>query len=155
MITLSKVTFDDYNHYLDLLVLADESEEIVKSYLYEGHLFAAIDLSGNCVGVSLIIEDGTETIEIKNMAVTPSQQGKGYGKEMIKLICELYKQKGFKVITVGTANSSINNLAFYQKCGFRITHVRRNFFANYPEEIWEDGIRALDMVMLNKYLVIK
>ncbi|NDI37153.1 GNAT family N-acetyltransferase [Chengkuizengella sediminis] len=115
-------------------------------------MYKASDLSGNCIGVTLIIEENKRTVEIKNMAVTLSEQGKGYGKEIIKLICELYRIKGYEYIVVGTANSSLWNLAFYQKAGFRITHVRSNFFADYPEEVWENGIQALDMIMMGKKL---
>lgn len=53
---------------------------------------------------------------------------------------------------VGTANSSIGNLAFYQKCGFRLCGIRRDFFLSYPQPIWENGIRALDMVMFERDL---
>lgn len=53
---------------------------------------------------------------------------------------------------VGTANSSIGNLAFYQKVGFRITEVKKDFFSKYPEPIFENGIQALDMIMFEKNL---
>ncbi len=66
---------------------------------------------------------------------------------------EVAKSKGYRTIEVGTANSSIGQLAFYQKCGFRITGVDKDFFVrHYPEEIFENGIQCRDMVRLSQNL---
>ena len=50
-------------------------------------------------------------------------------------------------LTVGTANSSLDAIRFYQKAGFRMSGVNRGSFDAYPEPIWEDGLRARDMIM--------
>jgi len=40
-------------------------------------------------------------------------------------------------------------LAFYQRHGFRVTAIDRDFFVqNYPEPIFEDGIQLHDMLRL-------
>ena len=66
---------------------------------------------------------------------------------------EVAKSKGFKTIEVGTGNSSIEQLALYQKCGFRITGVDLDFFIrHYSEEIYENGIQCRDMIRLSKDL---
>ncbi|MOA10270.1 putative N-acetyltransferase YvbK [compost metagenome] len=63
------------------------------------------------------------------------------------------KQLGFKTIEIGTGNSSIGQLALYQKCGFRITGVDRDFFIrHYDEEIFENGIQVVDMIRLSQDL---
>ncbi len=139
-------------HLMKLLVIADESEEIVREYIDEGELFEVRDNQGATVGVVLMIAESANRVEIKNIAIAPEHQGKGYGKTVIEHICRHYAGHGFSVITVGTANSSIDNLAFYQKAGFRLTHIVKDFFAKYPEPIYEHGIRALDMVMLERKL---
>nr|MBP6562703.1 hypothetical protein [Neisseriaceae bacterium] len=52
-------------------------------------------------------------------------------------------------VFVGTANSSLNQLGFYQKAGFRLSHIVPNYFIDhYPDPIIENGLRALDMVYL-------
>ena len=53
---------------------------------------------------------------------------------------------------VGTANSSIDNIAFYQKLGFRMAEIKRDFFKAYPTPIFENGIIALDMIVFEKEL---
>jgi RimJ/RimL family protein N-acetyltransferase len=50
-------------------------------------------------------------------------------------------------VLVGTANSSLSNIAFYQKCGFRIDHVRRDYFSYFAQPVMEDGILIRDMLV--------
>ncbi|WP_248736981.1 GNAT family N-acetyltransferase [Neobacillus rhizosphaerae] len=83
---------------------------------------------------------------------TEDCRGNGLGKLVVKEAFHLYKNKGLDKMIVGTANSSIDNLAFYQKLGFRMVEIKKDFFKNYPEPIFENGIRALDMVMFEKDL---
>ncbi len=52
-------------------------------------------------------------------------------------------------LEVGTGNSSLEESAFYQKAGFRIVGMDRNFVVrDYEEEIIENGNRCDDMVRL-------
>jgi hypothetical protein len=53
---------------------------------------------------------------------------------------------------VGTTNSSIDNIAFYQKLGFRMAEIKRDFFKAYLTPIFENGIRALDKIVFKKEL---
>jgi ribosomal protein S18 acetylase RimI-like enzyme len=149
---LFEVQASDRTNYMDLLLLADESREKVSEYLYQGDMFRAAGPDGTTIGVTLIIPESAEKVEIKNLAVAADCQGQGYGRAIIDQLCAIYRGKGFKTLAVGTANSSISNLAFYQKAGFRMTEIRRDFFASYPEPILENGIRALDMVMFERRL---
>ena len=116
-----------------------------------GDLFA-IRLGETTIGVALFIEQSFEIIELKNIALLQEYRGKGYGKQVLVTAFKIYKGKGYSKMIVGTANSSIANLAFYQKIGFRMTSIKHDFFANYPKPIYEDGIRALDMIMFEKML---
>ncbi len=60
------------------------------------------------------------------------------------------RERGYHRIIVGTGNSSIDNLAFYQKLGFRFRSVVRDFFTlHYPEPIFEHGIQWCDMIILD------
>ena len=55
-----------------------------------------------------------------------------------------------KVLEVGTGNSSISQLALYQKCGFRIVSIDRDFFKkSYREKIVENEIECTDMIRLS------
>ncbi|KHF37127.1 putative N-acetyltransferase YvbK [Paenibacillus sp. P1XP2] len=54
---------------------------------------------------------------------------------------------------VRTGNSSLNQLGLYQKCGFRMVRIERDYFVNnYPEPIFENGIPCRDQIVLELML---
>ncbi|MBV1900806.1 MAG: GNAT family N-acetyltransferase [Kordiimonadaceae bacterium] len=134
--------------YLDLLLLADPYEATVREYVSDGRLYAAMwDNVVVGVFVLLLIED--TKWELKNIAVSPEWQGKGVGKKLLAEAIRVAKELGATLLEVGTGNSSIGPLAFYQKAGFRMDRIAKNFFTlNYDEPIFEDGIECRDMVFL-------
>jgi ribosomal protein S18 acetylase RimI-like enzyme len=147
-LTLSPVGLESRKEYLPLLMIADESEDAVNKYISEGDLYS-IKRNGDLAGVILFTPVNDLTVELKNFALLSDFRGKGLGKALINHALSLYKNRGLKRIIVGTANSSIDNIAFYQKAGFRMYEIKRDFFLDYPEPIYENGIRALDMVMFD------
>ncbi|WP_390620959.1 GNAT family N-acetyltransferase [Brevibacillus massiliensis] len=93
------------------------------------------------------------TVELVNIAVDEQHKGKGIGKRLVTHAIQQAKFKGYKTIEVGTGNSSIGQLALYQKCRFRITGIDRDLFVrHYPQEIFEQGIQCRDMVRLSRDL---
>lgn len=137
--------------YLSYLLLADENEAVVRNYMNKGELYA-IHFCEDLVGVALLIEHSETTIELKNIAIVSEFQGKGIGKIVLQIISDKYKAKGYTQVIVGTANSSIENIAFYQKAGFRMDKIKKDFFSSYSEPIYENGIRAIDMIVFSKVL---
>ncbi|MBS4217589.1 GNAT family N-acetyltransferase [Bacillus sp. FJAT-49711] len=137
---------------VNLLLLADPSKEHINEYIKKGECFVADD-NNRIIGVSVLLPTRPSTIELVNLAVAEDYQGKGIGKKLILDAMRRAKVMGYKTIEVGTANSSIDQLAFYQKCGFRITGIDRDFFIrHYPETIFENGIQAVDMIRFSKDL---
>ncbi|MBO0960021.1 GNAT family N-acetyltransferase [Neobacillus sp. MM2021_6] len=137
---------------MDLLLLADPSKIIIKEYMQRGECFVA-ETDAQIIGVYVLLPTRPETVELVNIAVIETQQGKGLGKQLVINAIQVAKSKGYRTIEVGTGNSSIGQLALYQKCGFRITGVDINFFIrHYPEEIFENGIQCRDMVRLSQNL---
>jgi ribosomal protein S18 acetylase RimI-like enzyme len=137
---------------MHLLLLADPSEKLVKEYIKRGQCFVA-EINGQIIGVYVLLPTRPETIELVNIAVDEKQQGKGIGKQLVLHAVENAKQQGYKTMEIGTGNSSIRQLALYQKCGFRITGVDRDFFVkHYPEPIFENGIQCRDMIRLSQEL---
>lgn len=129
-----------------LLLLADPDEEAIARYLYDATIYAAYE-SNRLVGVAVISFD-KEQAELRNIAVDESYQGKGIAKELIFKAKSYAKERGARSIKVGTGNSSLSQLALYQKCGFRMHSIKEGYFSGYPEPIFENGIRCLDMVVL-------
>lgn len=135
-----------------LLLLADPSESHVRDYLRRGECHVAYEMD-QPVGVYVLLPTRPETIELVNVAVDESAQGKGIGKQLIDHAVHNARSQGYKTIEVGTGNSSIGQLALYQKCGFRLIGVDFDFFTrHYPERIIENGIHCRDMIRLSQDL---
>ena len=137
---------------MELLLTADPSQTIVEEYLHRGYCYVA-EMDNQIIGVYVLVETGADTIELINVAVAEAFTGKGLGKKLVVNAIERAAIKGYKVIEVGTGNSSIGQLALYQKCGFRIDGVDKDFFLQrYSEDIWENGIQCRDMIRLSQQL---
>ncbi|MBM7613800.1 GNAT family N-acetyltransferase [Alkaliphilus hydrothermalis] len=131
-----------------LLLMADPSTESINDYLDRGEIYGAFIEEG-IVGVYLILKTRPFTLELVNVSVEESFQGKGIGKLLVMDAIIIAKGSDAKTIEVGTGSSSIGQLALYQKCGFRITAIDKDFFIrHYSDEIFENGIQCLDMIRL-------
>ncbi len=86
--------------------------------------------------------------ELINIAVADEHQGEGYGKNLIKHCIQSARESGYERLWVATGNSSLSQLALYQKMGFRMDHVIPSYFAEYSQEIFENGIQCIDLVRL-------
>lgn len=140
---------ENKKQFLDLLLLADEQENMIDKYLPKGDLFALFDndLKSVCVVVPI---DG-QTCELKNIATYEKYQGKGYGRTLINYISNFYK-KSYKTMLVGTGETP-GILAFYKSCGFEQSHRIKNFFTdNYDHPMFDGDMQLVDMVYLKKNL---
>ncbi len=140
---------ENKKRYLDLLLLADESEVMIDKYLSDGDMFGLFDddLKSICVVIGL----NRETCELKNIATYEPFQGKGYGKALIQYISDYYKND-YKTMLVGTGETP-GIMAFYEGCGFIISHRLKNFFIDYYDHPMFDGdIQLIDMIYLKKDL---
>lgn len=132
--------------FRELLLLADPSEEMIGLYLAEGDMFVWRDSDGVVIGEAVVDATG----EVKNLAVAPAMQGRGWGRRILDDLCQHYKGV-FSTLTVGPSSGGV---AFYEKCGFRYSHTLRGFFTeNYPEPVFEEeGTLCRDMVVLERIL---
>lgn len=139
----------DKKKYIGLLLLADEQENMIDRYLERGTMYVLMD--NGVKAVCVITDEGDLTLEIKNIAVEPKYQHKGYGKKLIEFIEENYR-KLYKTLKVGTGDSPWT-IPFYEKCGFKEMYRVKNFFTdNYDHPIFECGKQLIDMVYLEKIL---
>ena len=137
---------------MELLLLADPSPELVEEYVSRGQVFVA-EADASVVGVYVLIRTRPDTVELVTVAVTASRHGQGIGKRLVRHAIDTARAQGFRTIEIGTGNSGVGQLALYQKCGFRITGVDRDFFLrHYSEPIFENGIQVVDMIRLSQDL---
>ncbi len=140
---------DNKKQFISLLLLADEQENMIERYLEKGTMYVLEDdeVKAECV----VTNEGNGILEIKNIAVVPEYQGKGYGKILLDFLVRKYTGL-YSVLQVGTGDSPLT-VPFYEKCGFVRSHkVPRFFTDNYDHPIYEGGIQLVDMVYLQKHL---
>lgn len=141
---------DHKKDFLDLLLLADEQENMIDRYLERGELFVARK-EETTIGVCVVTEERPFLYEIKNLAIVPNYQGQGYGKTFIDWISQHYQGKN-RYLQVGTG-AGTPTVHFYEKCGFTFSHIVPDFFTRfYDHPIYEDNILLTDMVYLKKPL---
>ena len=140
---------DNKKQYLDLLLLADEQEDMIDRYLEKGRMYVLDDNGSKCECV--VTDEGNGVLEIKNIATVPEYQGKGYAKTLIDFLVKEYSGK-YSVLQVGTGDSPLT-IPFYEKCGFVRSHSIPNFFTNnYDHPIFECGVQLVDMIYLQRKL---
>jgi ribosomal protein S18 acetylase RimI-like enzyme len=137
---------------INLMLLADPSRKLIEEYLNRGVCYVG-EKNNKITGVYVLLPTRPGTVEIVNIAVSENEQGKGIGKQLLMDAIQRSTAGGYTTIEIGTGNSSIGQLALYQKCGFRITSVDHDFFIrHYEEKIFENGIRCRDMIRLSQDL---
>lgn len=148
MINIEKIT-GNKKQFLDLLLLADEQEDMIDRYLPDGDLFGLYD--GDLKSVCVVVPVNSDTCELKNIATFAKYQGRGYGRALMVYIADFYR-KHYKTMLVG-AGETPAILSFYKGCGFEVSHRVKNFFTdNYDHPMFEGDIQLVDMIYLKKDL---
>ncbi|MGJ7093134.1 GNAT family N-acetyltransferase [Vibrio hannami] len=130
-----------------LLLEADPSEKCIHKYLEKALCFAAYD-QGKLAGVCVTNSESSDVSEIFNIAVWPELQGRGIGTSLLRYVLEQLSDRGFKKVELGTGTFGYQ-LTYYQRFGFRVEGVRKNFFTdNYEQPIYEHGLQHIDMLRL-------
>jgi GNAT superfamily N-acetyltransferase len=149
MIRIEKIT-ENKKQFLDLLLLADEQEDMIDRYLPDGDLFALYD--DDLKSVCVVVRVDSETCELKNIATYGKYQGKGYGRALIGYISDYYRND-YRAMLVGTGETPAI-LSFYKSCGFELSHRVKNFFTDhYDHPMFEGDIQLVDMIYLKKPLL--
>ena len=139
----------DKKQYLGLLLLADEQEDMIDRYLERGTMYVLED--GGVRAECVVTDEGNGILELKNLAVEPAAQGRGYGKAMVDFLVRTYRGR-YAVLQVGTGDSP-STIPFYEACGFRRHHSAKNFFIDhYDHPIYDCGVQLVDMVYLQRKL---
>lgn len=140
---------ENKKRFLPLLLLGDEQESMIDRYLGRGRLYVLEETE--VIGVCVVTEEGDGIAEIKNLAVSPAFQRQGCGRRLMDFVADAYGAD-HALLQVGTGDSPAT-VPFYEKCGFRRSHVLPNFFLeNYDHPIFERGVQLVDMIYLRRRL---
>ena len=129
--------------YLELLLLADEQEDMIDRYLERGDMYVleeqmpageAAEEYGqnggryNVYGVCVVTDEGNGTLEIKNLAVSPEKQGQGYGRDLIWFVEETYRdrweQETVLLRSLSMKNADSRDLMWFEISSQRTTTTR-------------------------------
>jgi ribosomal protein S18 acetylase RimI-like enzyme len=72
---------------------------------------------GQIMGCCMLVEDGPQSVRLRQMAVLNDLQGKGYGKVLMQFAENLARDRGYKKITM---HARKNALGFYEKMGYKV-----------------------------------
>lgn len=134
---------------LPMLLDADEGEERIRTMLLDPACTAyAAWLNGQLMGAAVVRWEENAPSEILYIEVAAALRGRGYGKQIIQALQHELPRRGGRSLLVGTANAALENIAFYQKCGFRMYEIRRDYFAYIQPPVFEHGIQLRDMLVL-------
>lgn len=140
----------DKKRFLSLLLEADEQESMIDRYLERGDLFVLFSETEEALAVAVVTLEEEGVHELKNLAVAGSCRRQGLGRRMVNFLLEHYRGRG--MLQVGTGDSPMT-LGFYRACGFRFSHVEKDFFVkNYDHPIIENGRQLTDMIFLRQEL---
>ena len=140
---------DNKEQYLELLLEADPSKEMINKYLADGELFV-LTYKDELVCIAVVMKIDNDIVELKNIITKEKHRGNGYAKKMIKYLVDNYKTR-YKKMIVGTAE---NNIPFYVKQGFdKYEKTIKNYFVdNYDKEIFDENMQCVDMYYYSKDL---
>jgi ribosomal protein S18 acetylase RimI-like enzyme len=146
-ILLQRMLFPAAEMLMPILRDADEDDRRMRATLANDAYttYAAFD-GEQLVGAATVRWQEHES-EIEYVAVAPSVRGQGYGKAIMAVLLEEARLRNVRAVLVGTGNSSPYHIAFYQKCGFRMDHIRKDYFDYIQPPIIENGIPLRDMLV--------
>ena len=154
-------TGEDRAPFLPLLLLADDAEDHVRRHLDDGRLFVLEDdEDGEPIGAVQVVDqpdEGDGVVELTLVAVAEAHQGAGHGRTLVAETLDALRDHNDAVqrVLVGTSNAGIGQIAFYQKCGFRLLRIERDHFdaaRGYDGTETEHGIVHRDLVWFDQDL---
>ena len=148
----SEVPAAEHEAVIPILLLAEPSMSALRWSLRNlSDTVYRFDLDGALVGAASMRwrDDPSELVEL---AVAPELHGRGIGQRIVAWLVAEAGRRGRHALEVGTSSTSLANIAFYQKCGFRVTGVRPDYFWYHAEPMTEHGIPVRDMLVFTHRL---
>lgn len=132
---------------MDLLLEADPCRICIEQYIDNSVCYVA-ERAEKIIAVCILNHLHEKQIELFNMAVEPKFQAQGIGSALLSYVIEAMRAKGVNRIVLGTGSFGYQ-LVFYQRLGFRVDGIIKNFFIeHYDMPIIEQGIQHKDMLRL-------
>jgi ribosomal protein S18 acetylase RimI-like enzyme len=130
---IARITAEAYQHYVPRI--GREPAPMTTDYagaVRAGQAWVAED-DGQAVGI-VVLELHPDHLLVENIAVRPSAQGRGVGRQLLARAEELARELGYDEVRLYTHESMTENIAYYPRRGYTETHrggqdgYRRVFF---------------------------
>jgi ribosomal-protein-serine acetyltransferase len=134
-----------------LFELADDSALEIDRTLQLGQVLTARQGDTTVGIVHLVPTDRADTLEIRVIAVAEAHQNHGIGRALLDAAIAAARTSDHDHLALATATADANLLRFYQRHGFRLTHIEPDAFtpdAGYPAGITIHGIPLRDRAWL-------
>ncbi|MFD2177959.1 GNAT family N-acetyltransferase [Veronia pacifica] len=131
---------------LPLLLEADPCKRKIQGYLDQSQAWVVRE--GEVIIGACLTVQSNECIEIMNLSVLPEKQQRGVGRRLLEYVISHLQQQSSLPLVLGTGSFG-HQLAFYQRLGFRLASIERDFFLkHYSEPLIEEGIQHRDMIRM-------
>ena len=70
------------------------------------------------LGCCMLVEEKSDTVRLRQMAVLNDLQGKGIGRALMNFAENLARDRGYKILSM---HARKNSVGFYEKMGYQIT----------------------------------
>jgi GNAT superfamily N-acetyltransferase len=135
--------------------LAEDSEQSLDFYIDLGRVWVARGPGGEVLGHLQAVQRADDVWEVVNTAIVESHRGQGIGRALLERAIGEARAAGAARVVLATATADVGALRFYQRCGFRMTHVVPDAFGaaqGYPPGLEVDGIPLRDQVWFARAL---
>lgn len=151
-ITITEAGKAELKHLLPLLRLAEPSASALRwSVRNLSDTVYRMDDRGQLVGAATVLWND-EPCEIVELAIAAERHGQGLGRRLVGWLIREARRRGKSELLVGTRSTSVGNILFYQKCGFRVHEVRQDYFWYYKDAVREHGLPVRDMLVFRSDL---
>jgi GNAT superfamily N-acetyltransferase len=70
------------------------------------------------LGCCMLVEEKSDTVRLRQMAVLNNLQGKGIGRALMTFAENIARDRGYKILSM---HARINSVGFYEKMGYKVT----------------------------------
>ncbi len=87
-----------------------------------------------------------EEAHVNNVAVAPSQRGRGFGEQIMRYLAKVVFAEGARSMTLEVRASNMTAKSLYKKLGFVLCGVRRKYYSDNREDaeiMWLNDISPL------------
>lgn len=107
---------------------------LLEAYVSHAHALNTYYIVENdaFIALSIVLDEA----EVINIAVVPSQQGKGIGKRLWQQAEKLMRERGVNKCFLEVRASNMPARRLYEACGFVKIGERQNYYTQPNEDAW-------------------